>query len=116
MAHFAEIDANNQVLRVVVIANADICDDNGSESEALGKAFCHALYDGEWIQTSYNGKIRGKYAGIGDTYNAGEDIFIVPQPHDSWTRDGSYWKPPVPYPTDDKFYEWNESKLRWDAV
>lgn len=116
MAHFAEIDSTNKVLRVVVIANADIIDEEGNESEKIGQDFCQSLYGGQWIQTSYNATIRGKYAGIGDTYNEAEDIFITPQPHPSWTRMGSYWNAPVPYPADGKFYEWNETQLRWDAV
>jgi len=116
MAHFAEINQSNQVMRVIVVNNDVITDAEGNEHEDIGVLFCHNLLGGSWKQTSYNGKIRGKYAGIGDTYNEAEDIFIAPQPHASWTRDGSYWKPPVPYPTDGKFYQWNETELRWDEV
>jgi len=115
MAHFAKLNENNIVIDVIVVNNAIL---NPDDEESSGLAFLINWSDGYslWKQTSYNGKIRGKYAGIGDTYNPGEDIFIVPQPHASWTRDGSYWKPPVPYPSDGKFYEWNEKKMRWDAV
>jgi len=76
MAHFAEIDENNIVLRVIVVANEDTFDQDGNENEAIGAKFCHNLLGGRWIQTSYNARIRGKYAGIGDTYNSAKDEFI----------------------------------------
>ena len=65
-------------------------------------------------RTSYNNKIRGIYAGIGMSYNADEDIFVVPQPFPSWTREGSFWYAPVPYPTDGNDYIWNEATQTWD--
>jgi len=65
-------------------------------------------------RTSYNAKIRGKYAGIGDSYNVEEDIFVAPQPYPSWTRSGSYWNPPTPMPIiGGKFYYWLERQLSW---
>jgi hypothetical protein len=78
MAHFAEIDQDNKVLRVVVVANKDTADENGNEVEQIGKDFCNRLLGGNWIQTSYNGNFRGKYAGIGDTYDSVLDIFVSP--------------------------------------
>lgn len=80
MAHFAEIDKDNNVLRVVVISNLDIVDEQGNESEKIGQDFCHSLYGGNWIQTSYNGTFRKNYAGIGYTYDAERDAFIAPKP------------------------------------
>jgi hypothetical protein len=70
MSHFAEIDADNKVIRVVVGDNNDPAGDEGYQwlVDNLG---------GTWIKTSYNAKIRGKYAGIGDTYDPGKDIFIA---------------------------------------
>ena len=65
-------------------------------------------------RTSYHGNIRGVYAGINYTYNATEDIFVTPQPYPSWIREGSFWNAPVPYPTDGKFYVWNEENQTWD--
>jgi len=115
MAHFAKLNENNVVIEVIVINN-DILDPDNEELSGLDFLLQWSNGHENWKQTSYNGKTRGKYAGIGDTYNVIEDIFIVPQPHASWTRDGSYWKPPVPYPTDGKFYQWNETELQWDAV
>ena len=76
MAHFAEIDKNNNVLRVIVIANENIFDQDNNENEAIGAKFCHDLLNGRWIQTSYNGRIRGKYAGIGDIYDSDKNEFI----------------------------------------
>ncbi len=55
MAHFAELDSNNVVLRVVVVDNKDTADANGVEKEHIGAAFCERLFGGTWKQTSYNG-------------------------------------------------------------
>lgn len=78
MAHFAELDETNIVLRVIVVANEDCSDQDGAENEAIGALFCHRLLGGRWIQTSYSGRIRGKYAGIGDTYDTDADLFVPP--------------------------------------
>jgi hypothetical protein len=67
-------------------------------------------------RTSYNGNIRSVYAGIGFTYNESEDIFVIPQPYPSWTREGSLWNPPVAYPEDGQRYVWNEDTLSWDVL
>lgn len=76
MAHFAELNSQGYVLRVVVIANDEIVDGDGNESEDLGRARCSELFGGgPWIQTSYNATIRGKFAGIGDFYDEGSDVF-----------------------------------------
>jgi len=77
MAHFAKIE-NGIVQEVIVINNDVLLDENGIEQESLGVQFCVETFGGEWIQTSYNAKIRGKYAGLGDTYNAELDIFKAP--------------------------------------
>jgi len=78
MAHFAELDSNNVVLRVIVVDNKDTSDANGVEKEYIGAAFCERVLGGTWKQTSYNGNMRGKYAGIGDTYDAQLDEFVAP--------------------------------------
>ena len=117
MAHFAELDANNVVLRVIVIDNKDTADANGVEKEHIGAAFCERLFGGNWKQTSYNGSIRKHYAGIGYTYNSVRDAFIPPQPYPSWTLDDdANWQPPVAMPTDGGRYSWNETTQTWDAV
>lgn len=72
MAHFAEIDSNNYVLRVLVVDN---------EQEHRGQEFLSKDLNlgGTWIQTSYNANFRGKFAGIGDLYDAENDVFITPE-------------------------------------
>ena len=109
MSHWAEIDNTNTVIRVLVGDNNDPAGDEGYQwlIDNLG---------GTWIKTSYNANIRGKYAGIGDSYNQEEDIFVSPQPYPSWTRSGSVWNPPTPYPTDGKFYNWSEDDLTWREI
>ena len=89
MAHFAELDENNVVLRVIVVSN-EILLENDQESEAKGIAFCKQLFgeDTNWIQTSYNGSLRKNYAGIGYTYDANCDAFIDQKPEgDGWMLD-----------------------------
>jgi hypothetical protein len=78
MAHFAELDENNVVLRVIVVHNNDTHDVDGVEDEALGQAFCTNLLGGNWKQTSYNGKIRKNYAGTGYIYDPVLDEFVPP--------------------------------------
>ena len=78
MAHFAELDENNVVKQVIVVANEELLDD-GVESEIKGVAFCQLLFNGNWIQTSYNNNIRFNYAGIGYTYDESRDAFIAPK-------------------------------------
>jgi len=78
MAHFAQIDQENRVLRVIVVANKDTADEGGNEVEQIGKDFCNRLLGGNWVQTSYNANFRGKYAGMGDTYDPVADMFVSP--------------------------------------
>ena len=67
MAHFAQLDSNNVVTQVIVVSNDDTSDNNGTEVESIGVAFCQKLLGAEtnWKQTSYNSNMRGNYAGIG---------------------------------------------------
>ena len=107
MAHFAELNENNKVLRVLVIDDAH---------EADGPAWCYRTFGGlKWVQTSYNNTIRKQYAGIGMTYDEAKDKFISQQPFPSWELDSNDdWQPPTPMPDDDKIYTWNESALSWE--
>jgi hypothetical protein len=111
MAHFAEIDENNVVLRVLVTDNND---PNGDE----GYQWLIDNLGGTWIQTSYNSRIRKNFAGIGFTYNEELDSFVAPQPFPSWKLDkrNSQWKAPVAYPTDGFTYFWNEGQLTWELA
>lgn len=114
MAHFAELDENNIVLRVIVVHNNEMLDSDGVEQEALGQAFCTNLLGGAWKQTSYNNNIRKNFASYGFTYDPIRDVFIPPQPFPSWTLgDTCRWNPPVPYPTDNMPYFWNEETQTW---
>ena len=108
MSHFAEIDSENIVTRVLVGDNNDPAGDEGYQwlLDNLG---------GTWIKTSYNNNIRGTYAGIGYEYNAAEDIFITPKPYPSWVRSGSFWDAPIPMPTDGAMYSWDEAAGEWVA-
>ena len=117
MAHFAQTE-NNIVTKVIVVSNQDIIDENGQESEQKGIDFCSNLLGGTWKQTSYNGRIRKNYAGIGYTYNESLDAFIPPKPFNSWilVEDTCQWKAPVDMPTDGKMYSWDEDTLSWKEI
>jgi hypothetical protein len=78
MAHFAELDNENKVLQVIVVANYECLDQDGKENEILGTTFCHRLLGGRWIQTSYNATTRGRFASIGDLYDETNDVFVSP--------------------------------------
>lgn len=118
MAHFAELDANNVVLRVIVVATKDNSDANGVEKESIGKAFCERLFGGNWVQTSYNNNIRKRYAGIGYTYSEVLDAFITPRPYPSWTlnTETADWEAPIPMPNDGKMYAWDEATQSWVEI
>ena len=110
MAHFAEIDSNNVVLRVLTVSDDQQHRGNDFLSLDLGLG-------GKWIQTSYNGNIRGSYAGVGYVYYEELDIFLPPQPYPSWTVDKEYgvWVAPVKRPDDitGKSIGWDEEKKEW---
>ena len=115
MAHFAELDANSIVLRVVVVDNKDTADASGVEKESIGVAFCERLFGGTWKQTSYHGNIRKNYAGAGYTFDVARDAFIPPKPFASWVLNEQtcQWEAPVPYPTDGERYMWDEATGTW---
>jgi hypothetical protein len=118
MAHFAELDDNNVVLRVHVVNDNDTQDENGNEVESIGAAFCNATWGGRWIQTSYNGKIRSHYAGIGYTYRPDIDAFIPIKLFPSWilNEETKDWQAPVPRPEDELMYDWNEETVSWEPI
>lgn len=119
MAHFAQLDDNNQVINIVKINNEDMLD-NGVENEQLGINLCKQIYgeNTRWIQTSYNHSFRGHYAAIGDSYNESLDVFVVPKPYPSWTFDNTQkdWVAPIPIPDDLNIYGWQEQEQRWVLV
>jgi len=122
MAHFAELDENNIVIRVIVV------DD---KNEADGENWCNNFAGGTWKQTSYNtyrnrhsgekSPLRKNYAGIGFKYDASLDGFIPSQTFPSWilNEEECQWESPVPMPADANpvdgaFYKWNEATISWD--
>ena len=127
MAHFCQLDENNIVTKVIVVDNKEISDPfTGQEDEILGIAFCKKLLGGKWVQTSYNGNIRKRYAGIGYSYNASLDAFVAPKPFASWVlnNETADWESPVgPAPalteaetTALSRYEWDEENAQWKLV
>ncbi len=118
MAHFAEVDESNIVLRIVVLSNTEIADGRfaSGESEQKGIDFLNNLFPDSktWVQTSYNENFRGKYARIGGTYDKDLDKFIPIKPFDSWVWNDSEnnWDAPVqPQPVGQI---WNEEKGEWE--
>ena len=125
MGHWARIDSNNIVQEVIVIKEAELDTGNWGDKS-------------KWVKTSYNtrdGKhyvpkehqdyseespdqskaLRFRYAGIGDIYDATNDVFYSQQPFASWTLNKTTWswEAPVAYPKDDKMYNWDEGKKEW---
>ena len=119
MAHYAELNSANQVIKVSVVNN-DIITNDGVEQEQLGIDFLtqHNGGVGWYKQTSYNGNFRKNYAGIGYIYDTVKDAFIAPQPYPSWTlnEDTCQWESPVAYPDDDKMYDWDEATTNWEVA
>jgi hypothetical protein len=112
MSHFAEIDSNNIVIRVLVGNNLFTNEGYDWFVENFG---------GTWVKTSYNARINGfrkNYAGIGYTYDATFDAFIPPKPFASWllNEDTCQWGAPTPMPIDGKMYKWDEPTLSWVEV
>ena len=105
MSHFAEINSDNIVQRVIV------AEQNFINSGLVGDSFT-------WVQTSYNGNFRKNYAGSGYTYDKTRDAFIAPQPYPSWTlvEATCQWEAPTAYPTDGKMYSWDEETTAWVEI
>ena len=124
MAHFAELNNNNEVLRVIVISNDDV-NANGGDYSTEAETFVasivpHSSGGNQWKQTSYNGNARKQYAGIGFTYNASKNKFIAPKPYSSWSLDSNDdWKAPVAYPSVTEidsnivYISWDEDNQKW---
>lgn len=107
MAYFARIE-NNIVTCVLAVPDSE--EHRGQEflADDLGLG-------GTWIQTSYNNKIRKRYAGIGFTYDPIADVFISPRPFSSWVLNSNFdWEAPIPHPNDGLDYRWNEDEQDWE--
>jgi len=128
MAHFAEIDALQRVIRVLVVDDADIQNENGNEDDLVGMKYLHDAFGGTWLRTSYNTQngvhilggtpFRKNFAGVGSTYDSARDAFIPPKPFDSWTFNETTcrWDVPVVMPDDDKNYRWDEETTNWVEI
>ena len=105
MSHFAEINNDNIVQRVIVSEQDFI------NSGVVGDSF-------RWVQTSYNNNFRKNYAGKGYTYDKTRDAFYAPQPFPSWVldEDTCRWDAPTPYPDDGKQYNWDEDTTSWKEI
>lgn len=120
MAHFAEVNENNIVLRVLVVDDLHESDGQNFLANTLGLG-------GTWLKTSYNTTagvhanggtpFRKNYAGIGFTYDEALDAFIAPKPFPSWILDEEtcVYEAPVAMPTEGR-YSWNEETTSWDLV
>ena len=108
MAHWAELDNNNKVIRITVGDNED---PNGDE----GYQWLIDNLGGTWVKTSYNHNIRKNYAIIGGTYDDERDAFIALQPYPSWTlnEETCRWQAPTPIPTEEGNWMWVEEDLSW---
>ena len=115
MAQFAQLDENNIITQVSVVADEDCLDGDGNKSEAVGIAFCVSLWGSE---TFIEDTPERKRARIGCTYDAAKDVFIDPQPSASWTLNSENdWEPPISYPDttyDGPEYYWNEVAYQAD--
>jgi len=122
MSHYAKIE--NGIVTQVIVAEQDFIDFISKNNDT-------------WIQTSYNTiggvyyypnsnepsedqsyALRKNFASVGFSYDSNIDAFIPPQPFNSWTlnEDTCLWRSPIPYPSDDKNYIWNEESLNWEEV
>jgi hypothetical protein len=115
MAHFAEIDNKNRVLRVLVVPDSE---------EHRGSQYLSGdlRLGGDWIQCSFNNKIRKQFPGQGYIYDEINDVFISPRPYPSWTLDNNFdWQPPIPQPSENIYtrehilvWTWSEERQTWD--
>jgi len=111
MAHFAEINSNNIVIRVAVI---------DEQFEKNGEEWCKKFFtsNNKWKQTSYNGSIRKNFAGIGYSYDEKRDAFIEPKPYNSWilNEETCIWEAPIEIPKGRDRFDWNENNQNWEIL
>jgi len=112
LSHFAKVE--NGLVTQVIVAEQDVIDSG--------------IFGHGWVQTSYNTHggqhanggtpLRKNYAGVGYTYDSERDAFIPPKPYPSWTmsEETCLWSAPIPMPTDDKRYQWDETTTSWIEI
>lgn len=133
MAHFAQLNENNKIVKIVVIDN-DKISMGGVDDENLGVSHLQSLYgsDSIWKQTSFNNNFRGNFAGVGYTYMpnvqtlgvGSTDIFITQKPYNSWSigiQTATWYSPHGPRPgitstqvEEGKYWEWDEDAYQAD--
>lgn len=125
MAHFAELDNSNTVLRVLVIDNQDISSLPFPASEPIGILYLQNIFGADtiWKQTSYNRSFRCYFAGEGFTYDANYDVFIPPKLYPSWilNMETFGWESPVPHPLKEdpnrtEVWDWDEDNQTWILI
>ena len=120
MAHYAFLDNNNIVVKVLTgVDETETQNGVGGSTEAWEQFYeSQSWHSGLTCKrTSYNNNIRKQYAGIGYTYDADDDVFVAPQPYPSWTLDENHdWQPPTPYPSDGGVYRWDEAEGEWATI
>ena len=123
MAHYAFLNPENIVVEVITgVDETETQMDNGVEVGGSAEAWESFYAAQPWHagltckRTSYNNNIRKQYAGVGFTYSSDADLFISPQPYESWTLDSNYdWQAPVARPAEG-MWSWNEETLAWVEV
>jgi len=111
MAHYAFLNDESVVVEVITGRHEYETVDGVSDWEA----YYNDIRGMRCVRTSYNGKIRKQYAGIGYLYDEKSDVFIAPQPFPSWTLDDRHdWQPPTPRP--DYAAAWDEDSQQWVEV
>jgi len=128
MATFVEINALRKVIRGLAVDDKDTLDKHGNEDESVGAKYLSKEFGGTWLRTSYNTRggvhqldgtpFRKNHAGIGYTYDQDRDAFIPPKPFPSWILNEETCKygPPIAYPDDGKYYEWDAVTDGWVEV
>ena len=130
MAHYAFIDENNIVVNVIrgVDEWETQTDTDGTVVGGSTEAW-EAFYQAQpWNsgltckRTSFNSgefgtrlsNFRKQYAVPGYTYDPVNDVFIAPKPYEDWILVNYKWEAPIPYPSDDKQYFWNNNQ--WNLI
>jgi len=130
MASFAKLKPSNNVVLDVIKVGNDVPTSNGplgdNDMHVDGETYCTNTFGGTWKQCSETNAFRKQNAGVGDTYDAVKDKFIVQQPHASWTLDANDdWQAPIAYPTIllpvgeeeiEHSIQWKESSQQWCMI
>ena len=123
MAHYAFLNSNNIVTEVITGVDENVIQTDLNGTQVGGTSEAWETFYGNFRnqtckRTSYNGNYRKNYAGIGYTYDPERDAFIAPKPFNKWilNEETCQWEAPIPYPTDDKRYVWNDNQGEWEEL